>query len=104
MVINDQHVPVAVAHHVPVTVDLVREAVEVSRRARRLTAQVDAVNRRRREIIAALILSGLHQTEVARLLDLSRQRITQYVEELRASGQLPAAGDDGAELDEDDGA
>jgi DNA-directed RNA polymerase specialized sigma subunit len=76
-------------HHVPVTVDLVREAVEVSRRARRLATQVEAVNLRRREIIAALILAGLQQTEVARLLDLSRQRITQYVDELRASGQLP---------------
>jgi len=78
------------ARHVPVPLDLVHEAVEVARRARRLAVQVEAVNLRRREIIAALILSGLQQTEVARLLDLSRQRITQYVDELKASGQLPA--------------
>ena len=81
MVVND--------HPIPASVDLVREAVEVTRRARRLAVQVEAVNLRRREIIAELIMAGLHQTEIARLLDLSRQRITQYVDELRAGGQLP---------------
>jgi len=76
-------------HRAPVPLDLVREAVEVARRAHRLAVQVEAVNLRRREIIAALILSGLQQQEVARLLDISRQRVTQYVDELRAAGQLP---------------
>ena len=68
----------------------------MTRRARRLQAQVEAINKRRREIIAALIGAGLRQQEVARLLDISRQRITQYVEELRAEGLLPpaVAGDD----------
>jgi len=78
------------------TLELVQDALAMTRRARRLQAQVEAINKRRREIIAALIGAGLRQQEVARLLDISRQRITQYVEELRAEGLLPpaVAGDD----------
>ena len=78
----------------PAPVDLVREAAAVTARAHRLRAQMDTVNERRREIIAELIEQGIPQLMVARMLDLSRQRITQYVDELRKSGRLPAAGDD----------
>jgi predicted transcriptional regulator len=78
----------------------VQDALTVTRKARRLAAQVEAINKRRREIIAALILRGLRQNEIARLLDISRQRITQYVEELRASGEIPP--DAGTEPDEDE--
>ena len=74
------------------TLALVQDALTVTRKARRLAAQIEVVNLRRREIIAALIGAGLRQNEVARLLDISRQRITQYVEELRAAGELPPSG------------
>lgn len=76
------------------TLELVQDALAMTRKARRLQAQVEAINRRRREIIAALIGAGLRQQEVARLLDISRQRVTQYVDELRAEGLLPPAGDE----------
>lgn len=73
---------------VAVVTDPIHEAREVSRKARALQKQVDAVNARRREIIAELFNAGLSQGEIARLLDLSRQRITQYVAELREAGMI----------------
>lgn len=84
------------------TLELLQDALTVTRKARRLAAQVEAVNLRRREIIAALIGAGLRQNEVARLLDISRQRITQYVDEMRAEGLLPPAGELSDNDDNDD--
>lgn len=66
-----------------------RDAAALTAKARRLQRQVDAVNARRREIIAELIRLGLNQREIARHLDLSPQRVSQYVAELRADGTLP---------------
>lgn len=66
--------------------DPIHEAREVRRKARAIQKQVDEVNRRRREVIAELFRAGLTQAEIARLLDVSRQRVTQYANELRDAG------------------
>lgn len=62
----------------------------VARKARRVSRQLDAIEARRREIVAQLIELGLEQSDVARLLDISRQRVSQIVAALREDGRLPA--------------
>lgn len=74
----------------PVGADPIHEAREVARQTRAVNKKLDAVNARRREVIVELLAMGLTQSEVARHLDLSRQRVTQYVAELREAGLIPA--------------
>lgn len=82
----------------PTVADPIHEARKVTKDARRIQKQLDAVNARRRQIIALLLAHGLTQAEVARQLDISRQRVTQYVDELRAAGVIPP--DEDAPADE----
>ena len=78
----------------PTVADPIHEARKVTKDARRIQKQLDEVNARRREVIAELIRLGLTQAEIARQLDITRQRVTQYVDELRAAGVLPPKADD----------
>ena len=67
-----------------------RRARALAKAAHKAAEQVAAINARRREIIAELLAYGLTQNEIAGLLDLSRQRITQYVNETREVRELVA--------------
>jgi len=87
------------AHGAGVPLELIQDARLVTRNARRLEGQIATINARRRELVAQMYEQGLIQAEIGRLLDISRQRVTQYVEDLRASGRLPAAPENPAQDD-----
>ena len=72
--------------------ELVRDASRMMYEVRRVERLVETIHLRRLEIVAQLAEAGMRQSDIARLLDLSRQRVTQLIDRLREEGRLPPEG------------